>query len=292
MYINEFYERISIEAKKITNDYEIIFVDDGSPDDGLQKAINIYQQDNKVKVIELSRNFGHHKAIMTGLKHTQGDFVFLIDSDLEEQPELLGDFWQELQNGEDLDVVYGVQEKRKGGWFEKISGDLFYKFFNKLAGINIPKNTLITKLMTKNFNKNLISFKEESVFLGGLTELTGFNQKSFICHKAHKGTTTYTLTIKLKQFINSITSFSGKPLYYIFYAGLGITSISLVYVIYLLINKFIFMTVVDGWTSMLVSIYFFGGSILFGLGVIGVYISKIFDEVKERPYTIIKKIWR
>jgi len=138
----------------------------------------------------------------------------------------------------------------------------------------------------------LISFKEESVFLGGLTELTGFNQKSFICHKAHKGTTTYTLTIKLKQFINSITSFSGKPLYYIFYAGLGITSISLVYVIYLLINKFIFMTVVDGWTSMLVSIYFFGGSILFGLGVIGVYISKIFDEVKERPYTIIKKIWR
>lgn len=119
-YIDDFYQRISIEAYKITNDYEIIFVDDGSPDESLQKAIGLYQNDSKVKVIELSRNFGHHKAIMTGLSHAVGDYVFLIDSDLEEEPELLGRFWKELHKAEEIDVVYGVQETRKGGRFEKI----------------------------------------------------------------------------------------------------------------------------------------------------------------------------
>lgn len=106
-YVDEFYERISKEAQKITDNYEIIFVDDGSPDDSLQKCITLHQQDKKVTVIELSRNFGHHKAIMIGLSHTQGFFVFLIDVGLEEEPELLGRFWQELQNDEGLDLVYG-----------------------------------------------------------------------------------------------------------------------------------------------------------------------------------------
>ena len=114
-YIDEFYVRISKEAQKITNDYEIIFVDDGSPDDSLLKVVALYERDSRVKVVELSRNFGHHKAIMTGLSCAKGDFVFLIDSDLEEAPELLGSFWNELQKEDDLDVVYGVQEKRKGG---------------------------------------------------------------------------------------------------------------------------------------------------------------------------------
>jgi putative glycosyltransferase len=100
---------------------------DGSPDDSLKKSIKLYNKDKKVKVIELSRNFGHHKAIMTGLSHAKGEFVFLIDVDLEEEPELLGRFWQELQNSDDVDVVYGVQENRKGGWFERWSGNLYYK---------------------------------------------------------------------------------------------------------------------------------------------------------------------
>ena len=134
-YVDEFYERISKEAQKITNDYELIFVDDGSPDDSLEKAITLYQKNEKVRIIELSRNFGHHKAIMTGLSHAQGDFVFLIDVDLEERPELLSEFWHELQNDEGLDLVYGVQEKRKGRLFERVSGYFYYKLINHLSDI-------------------------------------------------------------------------------------------------------------------------------------------------------------
>lgn len=145
-YVDAFYKRISKEAKKVTEDYEIIFVDDGSPDDSLKKCVFLYEKDKKVKVIELSRNFGHHKAIMTGLSYAKGDFVFLIDSDLEEEPELLGKFWKELQSEEDLDVVYGVQEARKGNWFEQWSGDLFYKAFNTISHVNVPKNLITCRL--------------------------------------------------------------------------------------------------------------------------------------------------
>ena len=121
-HIEEFYQRISKVASKITSDYELIFVDDGSPDDSLQKVLSLFEIDKKIQIIELSRNYGHHKAIMTGLKYTKGEYVFLIDVDLEEEPELLIEFWNELEINKDCDVIYGAQNKRKGGWFEKIMG--------------------------------------------------------------------------------------------------------------------------------------------------------------------------
>ena len=121
-HLNEFYERLTQSAQQITHDYEIILVNDGSPDSSLELALKLFDQDSRVRVIDLSRNFGHHKAIMTGLEHTQGECVFLIDSDLEEPPETLNLFWDEMQRGRDLDVVFGVQGKRKGKVFERVSG--------------------------------------------------------------------------------------------------------------------------------------------------------------------------
>ena len=112
-YLIEFYERISIQAQELTNDYEIIFVNDGSPDDSLERALNLFQHDQHVRVIDLSRNFGHHKSMMTGLMHARGELVFLIDSDLEEEPELLGEFHKQFHES-DVDVVYGVQNQEKG----------------------------------------------------------------------------------------------------------------------------------------------------------------------------------
>ena len=288
-YVDEFYERISKEAQKITDNYEIIFVDDGSPDDSLQKCITLYQQDQKVAVIELSRNFGHHKAIMTGLSHAQGDFVLLIDSDLEEEPELLGKFWQELQNDKDLDVVYGVQEKRKGRWFEKISGYLFFAFINYLSDVKIPRNFLTTSLMNKNFLINLIKFKERELVFSVVHVLTGFKSKEYIVTKKSNSLSTYTLRMKLKLLLDTITSSTPKPLWMIFNFGLFLTLASSFYILILIYAKFSNDAVLDGWTSVMVLISFFGGLIIFLLGVIGIYLSKIFIEVKQRPYSIIRK---
>ena len=290
-YVKEFHERITKEAKKITDDYEIIFVDDGSPDDSLEKCIALHKQDTKVKVIELSRNFGHHKAIMTGLSHAQGKFVFLIDVDLEEKPEVLSTFWQELQNDKDLDVIYGVQENRKGGWFERWSGGWFWKVINFLSEVDIPANMTSLKLMKQTYVQELITYKEKEFFLGGISINCGFNQKALVVIKDSSSETTYTFRKKMALLINSITAFSNKPLVYIFNIGFIITFISFLFILKLIINKLFFDIAFEGWTSLIVSIWFFGGLIILVLGIIGIYLSKIFIETKNRPFTIVRKIY-
>lgn len=290
LYIDEFYTRITKEALNITQDYEIIFVDDGSPDNSLQKTILLHEKDTKVKVIELSKNFGHHKAIMTGLSHAKGEFVFLIDVDLEEEPELLGIFWEELHKDKETDVIYGVQEIRKGGWFEKWSGDAFYKTFNFFSGVKIPKNFLTVRLMKNNYVSSLVSFQEKEIVFSILTVLTGFSTKKIIVKKLDHSPTTYSTFSKIKLLFSTITKSSAKPLWLAFNVGLSITFISLIYILYLVYRKIIYNIGIDGWTSVMISISFFGGLIIFFLGIIGIYLAEIFTETKNRPLTIVRKI--
>ena len=291
-FIDEFCSRITKEAKKITDDYEIIFVDDGSPDDSLSKVINLCDKDIHIKAIELSKNFGHHKAIMTGLNHANGDYVFLIDSDLEEDPELLGKFWEELNNNnQNFDTVYGIQKKRKGGFLEQVSGWFFYKIFNFLSEVKIPKNFLTVRLMKKRYVQNLIAFKEKQIVFSILTVLNGFKAKEIIVSKKSLNPTTYYFLKKFNLLLNSITVSTPKILRLSFYLGLFITINSSFYVLYLFFRKFFFDTAPDGWVSIVSSIFFFGGLIILFIGIMGLYISEIFLEVKNRPLTIIKNIY-
>jgi len=219
------------------------------------------------------------------------DYIrFLIDSDLEEEPEFLGEFWEELHGGEDLDVVYGVQEDRKGNWFEKWSGGLFWKVINSLSTISIPSNIITARLSTRNYNNELIKYKETELFIGGVWADTGFKQKQVIVKKLSSSVTTYTLRKKISLLLNSITSFSSKPLVYIFNTGLLITTISFLFIGKLVFNKLYYNIAFEGWTSLIVSVWFFGGFIILLLGIIGIYLSKIFIETKNRPYTIIRNI--
>jgi len=290
--VEEFYARISKEVTKFTDDYEIIFVDDGSPDDSLQKCIKLHKQDSRVKILELSRNFGHHKAIMTGLSNTQGDYIFLIDCDLEERPELLESFWQFLQNDKEVDVVYGVQEKRKGDWFERLSGTLYYKIFNLLADNGkTPQNILTIRLMKKLYVDQILLFNEKDFFFAHICELTGFNQQPMIVDKLNISPTSYTFFRKYNLLINSIFTFSVKPLFFIFYFGIFVTLISFVYSAILIINKIFFKMEFEGWTTIVASIWMIGGILTCFLGIVSIYISKIFIETKNRPFSIIKKIY-
>jgi putative glycosyltransferase len=291
-YVQEFYERMVAAVTKVTNDYEVIFVNDGSPDRSLQMVLQMQERDKNVVAIDLSRNFGHHRAIMTGLKHSRGDYVFLIDSDLEESPELFNSYWHELNGSKDIDVVYGVQSKRKGGFFERVSGRLWYFLFSVLADIEYPANSLTARLMSRSYVDNVIKFEEKELELWGVFVLTGFNQRPLAISKGNKGSTTYTFSRKLNIMVNSITSFSSRPLVFFFLLGLIITLVAFGFVVYLLVQRFIYEEIVEGWTSTLVSIWFIGGLLIFSLGVIGIYLSKMFMEIKNRPLTIIRKIHR
>lgn len=289
-YLEEFYRRTVAVADQVAASWELVLVNDGSPDNALELALALREQDPRIVVIDLSRNFGHHPALMTGLGHTSGERIFMIDCDLEEAPELLAEF-DAAQRRDGADVVYGVQDRRKGKWFERLSGDLFFTLFNHLSSVPIPRNVILARLMLRPYVEALLQHRERELFLAGLWILTGFRQLPVTVVKSSKGESSYTLRRKLTLLTNSITSFSNRPLVYIFYIGLFISLVSSAYIANLIIRKTFFLIPVDGWTSLIVSIWFLGGLMILFLGVIGIYLSRIFIEVKQRPLTIVRKVY-
>lgn len=291
-YIKEFHQRASAIATQFAGDeYEIVFVNDGSPDNSLELAIELAQCDEHVVVVDLSRNFGHHKAMMTGLMHAGGDYVFLVDSDLEEKPEWLLPFNRQMKE-DGSDVVYGVQEKRRGSFFEKMSGHLFYAAFRKMTGLTQPDNIVTARLMTRRYVNALLAHREREINIGGLWLTAGFRQSWQMVRKHATSPTTYTLARKFSHLVNAVTSFSSLPLVYTFYAGLLISASAGVFIAYLVFRYFFISTPPDGYTSVIASIWLFSGLIIFFIGVQGIYISKIFSEVKQRPYTIVREVYR
>ena len=290
-YLGEFYERIRREADKITSNYEIIFVNDGSPDASLKMALGFQKEDKSVVVVDLSRNFGHHRAMMKGLSFAQGDKVFLIDCDLEEKPELLTEFYNRFKKG-DCDVVYGVQDIRKGRWFERISGSVFFSLMNMLSTVPLPQNSIVARLMSRRYNQSLLEHKERELFILGIWQLTGYDQVALPVVKGSRKETTYNFRKKLASFVNAVTSFSDKPLYLIFVTGLVIWGVSAAYICFLLIQRLFFLKTLDGWTSLIVSVWFLGGMSICFVGILGIYISKIFIETKNRPFAVVRKIYR
>lgn len=290
-YVNDFHKRISLVAEKLVGDeYEIIFVNDGSPDDSLDLAVQLVEHDHHVVVVDLSRNFGHHKAMMTGLAQAKGEHIFLIDSDLEEEPEWLIPFHEKMKQ-RDCDVVYGVQIQRKGGWFERWSGGLYYKLFCALTGVDLPDSVVTARLMTKRFVDVLLKHDEREMFLGGLFSLAGFDQSPIVVKKHSTSETTYTFKRKIVLLVNTVTSFSNVPLLMIFYFGLLISILAGGYVAYVSINWVFFSKPPSGWTSVMASIWLLGGMMISFLGIIGIYLSKVFIETKRRPYTIVRRIY-
>ncbi len=291
-YIEEFCRRARTAALELVGeDYEIILVNDGSPDESLRVAKNIASEDYHLCVVDLSKNFGHHKAMMTGLQQAVGDRIFLIDSDLEEDPEWLNLF-AECMTTHQCDVVYGVQGTRKGGVAERLSGPLFYRAFRVLTGISQPDNIVTARLMTNQYVKELLRHEERELNIGGLWMITGFDQRSLMIVKKASSPTTYSLRSKLSHFVNAVTSFSSLPLVFTFYVGGMISLTALLFIIYL-VSLYLFGSAPpQGYTSIVASIWLFSGLIIFFIGVQGIYISKIFTEVKRRPYTIIRSIYR
>lgn len=288
-YIEEFYQRIVSEVEKVTNDYEILFVDDGSPDNSLEIAKQLLLKNPRIKIIELSRNFGHHRAVMTGLAHARGDIIYLMDCDLEEKPEEFKRFWDEFHKSKDIDLIFGVQPNRQESFINKMCSILFVKFLNYFSGVPIHENIVMSRIMSSKYLSSLLLHKEKELVFAGLCAMTGYKQKTIEITKNNKGKTTYTLRKKINLAINYLTSLSSKPLVYIFYIGLLITMTSLFFILYTLFNKFVY-NVTLGWTSIIASIWFFGGLIIFFLGILGIYLSKLFIEIKDRPFTIIKNI--
>lgn len=291
-YVEEFYRRACAAAERVTSDFEIVFVNDGSPDDSLDIAVRLHRSDPRVVVVDLSRNFGHHRAMMAGLRHTRGELVFLIDIDLEEDPDDLLRFHERLRQG-DCDVVYGVQAARRGGFWERVTGELFYALIRRLGGVAIPRNLTTLRLMTRRYVDNLVRHEERDVVISGLWMLTGFVQTPVTVNKGRpRHRSNYSAARKIRLMLDYITSFSATPLYVVFNAGLILSVLSFVLLAFFVVRYTITQDALAGWTSLMASIWMFGGLTILLIGFIGIYIARIFEETKRRPYMIVRHLYR
>jgi putative glycosyltransferase len=294
IFLEEFLSETIAAIQKIDcDDFEIIFVNDGSPDDSLPFLIQKKASIPQIKIIDLSRNFGHHYAMQVGLQHAKGDYVFLIDNDLETPPSFLLQCYQEFTDDITLDVVYGYQNERKGKIIENLGGKVFWWVINKFSEVKIPKNILTERLMTRKYVDNLLLLGDANLFLGGMMYWVGFNQKGLpVDKKLRQGKSTYSTRKRMELMIQAVTSFSGKPLEYLFYTGILITIGSVLAIFYFMIIKVIYGDTIQlGWTSLITLNVLILGILSTFLGLIGIYIFKIFKQVQNRPNAVIKNIY-
>lgn len=289
-YVRPLYERTKDVLGRLTDSYEFVFVDDGSPDHSKAEVLKLIEQDKNVRLIELSRNFGHHKAVMAGLEYVTGDLVFLFDSDLEEDPELLERFYRLMEQDPELDVVYAYMEQRKGALLERLPGSLFYWLINRMADIEVPKNMMAARLMRRQYVDSLVRFRESHVFLGGIMTLAGFKQLGVPATKGSKGSTTYTWRRKFTQALDALVSFTNKPLTFVAAVGIAISFVSFLVALYLAARLVFYGDNIEGWAVVLASLWFLGGLIISSIGLVGFYVGRVFLQVKMRPNAIIKKI--
>lgn len=290
--VEECYNRLTTVCKSIENyEYEIIFINDGSKDKTLEILEKIANKDISVKVISFSRNFGHQCAVTAGLEYVTGDAIVIIDSDLQDPPELIPEMLTLWEQGNE--VIYGKRKNRKGeSKFKLFSASMFYKALNSLSDVEIPKNTGDFRLVDRKVVDVINSLPEHNKFLRGLFSWVGYKQYAFEYERKERfaGKTKYPLKKMLKLAADGIISFSTKPLKVL--GGLGLFSILISFIILVYaILSFIFSwnTIIPGWTSIMVAITFFAGVQLLSIWVMSEYIGRIYDETKQRPQYIIDK---
>lgn len=288
----ECYKRTNNVLEELQNyEHEIIFVNDGSKDNTLNILEDIANEDKKVKVVSFSRNFGHQAAVTAGLKEVTGDAILIIDSDMQDPPELLPEMLTLWEQGNE--VIYAKRKVRKGeSHFKLFTAKMFYKVLNGLSDVEIPKDTGDFRLVDRKVVDVINSMPEHNKFLRGLFSWVGFKQIPFEYERKERfaGKTKYPLKKMLKLASDGIIGFSSKPLKLI--GGLGIISIfiSFIILIYALISyAFDLNDLTAGWTSLMVAITFFAGVQLVSLWMIGEYIARIYDETKKRPQYIVDK---
>ena len=278
---------INLVMERIGEDYEIILVDDRSPDNSWEVMRVLSSQNSKIKSIRLSRNFGQHSAIFAGLTRAKGDWVVVMDCDMQDQPKEIAKLYKKALEG--YDIVLGQRENRKDKFLKKLTSRLFYKVFNYLSGANFDNNVANFGIYHQKTIKSILDMKDYVKFFSLFINWIGFKSISIpIEHgEREEGKSTYSVGRLFKQAFNVIISFSDKPLRLFINFGLSISVLSFIVGIYYLYLALTGKIAQPGFSSLILSIWFLSGIIISGIGIVGVYLGKTFDQAKGRPTFII-----
>jgi len=284
------YDRLVSSILKITSNFEIIYVNDGSKDNSFLELVKLSNEDERVKYINFSRNFGHQIAVTAGLDYSKGAAVVIIDGDLQDPPEVIPEMYAKHKEG--FEVVYGQRLKRKGdNFFKKITAKYFYRILKKITSINIPLDTGDFRLIDQKIVKDLKNMPEQNKFLRGQIAWLGYRQTSVFFERDERkfGETGYPFSKMLKFALDGITGFSDVPLQFVTKTGIFISFISFLVILYAIFSHFILERTITGWTSLIISSMFIGGVQLISVGIIGEYISRINKNVQNRPLYIVSE---
>ncbi len=289
--VGEMYRRLAAVfdgLKGVTGQF--IFVDDGSRDDTLDLLRAIAAGDERVRVVGLSRNFGHQAAITAGLDHAAGDAVVLIDGDLQDPPEVIPAMIERWRAG--ADVVYGARSVRHGeSAFKRATAKLFYRVVGRLSDTPLPFDAGDFRLLDRSVADVLRDMREEARYLRGMVSWAGFRQEAqpYERDERYAGETKYSMGKMAKLALDGVTSFSSRPLVLAAQLGATITVGAFIYLVWIVANRLTNPhSVVAGWTSVLVAILFLGGVQLLSIGILGVYVGRVFNASKERPLYVVR----
>lgn len=282
------HERLTKTLSEITDSYEMIFVNDCSKDQTLLRIKELAERDSHVKYLSFSRNFGHQIAVSAGLDFCTGEAVVIIDGDLQDPPELISKMYERYKEG--YKVVYAKRKTREGEtWFKKATAKIFYRLLASMTSIDIPVDVGDFRLIDRVIVEHLRNMPEKSKYIRGQIAWIGYKQTFVEYHRDARlyGTTNYPLKKMLRFALDGITAFSDKPLKIA--SGLGIFSaiVSLLALVYALVSHFCFHATITGWTSLILSVLFIGGVQLITIGIIGEYIARINNDVRNRPLYIL-----
>lgn len=289
--VRELVRRVSDSVSAITNSFEIILVNDGSPDDSWREIEEACSIDKRVKGISLSRNFGQQYAITAGLHYAQGDWVVVMDCDLQDRPEEIPNLYNKAMEG--WDIVYAIRMNKQFGFWKKMSSIVFHKVFDWMSGMKTDSSRGSFGIYRKNIIAEYNSLGEVARSFDSLIALLGFKSTSIeVQHGARiEGKSSYNLVKLLKLSFDIIISNSNKPLRMAVACGFVMASVSFLFALYNIIAKWIGFITISGYTTTIFSIWFVGGMLVMIMGVIGLYVGKIFNQVKGRPiYVVSEKI--
>jgi len=270
--------------------FEVIFVDDGSADGTAALVDQMHAEDARLKCVHLSRNFGHQAAVTAGLHHARGDAVCVMDADLQDPPEVLLRLLAEWEKGSD--VVYAVRRARKEHWAKVALYGLFYRLLARLASISMPLDAGDFSLVSRRALDAMNRLPEKERFVRGLRAWVGFRQTGVVYERDARsgGRSKYTLLGLARLAMNGLVSFSDKPLIVVMLGGLAISAMAFLYGAWLVLVKLLFGGVVTGYASLMAALLFLSGIQLVAMGVVGIYLSKIFQEVKGRPTYVVRSL--
>jgi polyisoprenyl-phosphate glycosyltransferase len=289
--VAEEFIRRATEAFSALPAYEIIIVDDGSTDDTARIVSALANSDPHLKVVRFARNFGHQTATTAGIDLADGDTVSVIDADLQDPPELIPQMVEKWREG--ADIVFAVRESRAGeSAFKKATASGYYRLLRRLAKVDIPVDTADFRLMSRRAVEGLKAMQERSRYMRGLVGWMGMQRAEIKYQRDPRlaGETKYPLRKMARLALDGIISFSTMPLHMATFFGAAAAGLSFVYALYAIIKKMTGGYVVPGWASIMVSVLFVGGVQLITLGVVGEYIGRIYDEVRQRPLYLIESV--